>query len=427
VTEPTAKALVVALELLRRAVVDQTTAALLSAKATTDAATGRVPGWATAAANKNAAPGAGKPPMGGPRPAEPDSGRDRSKGFGGVASLLVGLFGKLLVPIVSLASVLGQASSGFGLFTKAINVFASAVAPILLPVFAVLAAAVVAVSDEIWNALLPNLRDWYNWILANAVPVFNELVSAVRTVIDSFRDAAAIFGLIARKPTGPAQLQPGLTASTPEQRRERQKRLTDDAYRPEGFDGWDKNKQGEWFMERDRERRGEALHWLRTRNQERAAGRAAPDQAAPHLQRVLDADPSIAEEARRDPWGRDERGNSNDPSNRPLPAPGDVGRGGAPPAGGQPGGAARGGQKTTFEGALRDVVRSLQMSVGPKASYTALSEVGKQAQLTALNQDPLDAKVLRRTLDSLQELLKAIADNTGKQAQGGPVFPTGRP
>lgn len=52
---------------------------------------------------------------------------------------------------------------------------------------------------------------------------------------------------------------------------------------------------------------------------------------------------------------------------------------------------------------MRDVIRSLAMSLGPKASYSSLGEVGKQAQLAALNQDPIEAKLLRQMIKTLEE------------------------
>ncbi len=56
---------------------------------------------------------------------------------------------------------------------------------------------------------------------------------------------------------------------------------------------------------------------------------------------------------------------------------------------------------------MRDVIKSLAMSMGPKGSYSSLGEVGKQAQLAALNQDPIEAKLLRKLQETLEEWQKA--------------------
>src|SRR5262245_32281484 len=82
---------------------------------------------------------------------------------------------------------------------------------------------------------------------------------------------------------------------------------------------------------------------------------------------------------------------------------------------------------------LTDTLRSLQLSIGPKASITGLEGVGKQVQLAALNTDPIEARILKINQDMLTKL-KEIADNTlpggsstpGKGAFTPPQTPVGK-
>jgi hypothetical protein len=62
------------------------------------------------------------------------------------------------------------------------------------------------------------------------------------------------------------------------------------------------------------------------------------------------------------------------------------------------------------DGSLEKVMRSLEMSIGPKAAYSQLTEVGKAVQLAAVSQDPLDADMMRMMLESLREVRDAIKE-----------------
>lgn len=74
-----------------------------------------------------------------------------------------------------------------------------------------------------------------------------------------------------------------------------------------------------------------------------------------------------------------------------------------------------------FSANMRDVMRSLAMSIGPKASYTSLGEVGKQAQLAALNQDPIEAKLLRRLQETMEEWQKAWERKAKEQEESDQI------
>lgn len=59
--------------------------------------------------------------------------------------------------------------------------------------------------------------------------------------------------------------------------------------------------------------------------------------------------------------------------------------------------------------ALRDVMGSMRASMGPKAQISGLESVGKSAQLAALNQDPLEARMLRTQQQIFQLMERAVA------------------
>lgn len=95
------------------------------------------------------------------------------------AGLIGSFLGKLtavLAPLTTLATVLSQSTSGLGLFLSAVNVLAATLAPVLLPVFLVLGAAVLAISAMLWTRLKPALGDIYVWIVQSAIPAFRSFV-----------------------------------------------------------------------------------------------------------------------------------------------------------------------------------------------------------------------------------------------------------
>jgi len=60
---------------------------------------------------------------------------------------------------------------------------------------------------------------------------------------------------------------------------------------------------------------------------------------------------------------------------------------------------------------LADTLKSLRMSMGPRASMSSLTSVGNQAQLAALNSDPIEARMLKVQQDMLDKL-ERVANNT---------------
>ena len=71
----------------------------------------------------------------------------------------------------------------------------------------------------------------------------------------------------------------------------------------------------------------------------------------------------------------------------------------------------RGDKKTRsrVDGAMRDVLTSFRMSIGPKATMSGLDEVGRAAQMAALQQDPLEARLMRDQLRVLEKIESAVS------------------
>lgn len=76
------------------------------------------------------------------------------------------------------------------------------------------------------------------------------------------------------------------------------------------------------------------------------------------------------------------------------------------------------GEEATGRG-LADTLRSLRMSMGPRATVTGLGGVGQAIQSAALNQDPLEARMLKVQTDMLNRLDR-IAANTRGRGRPGP-------
>lgn len=84
----------------------------------------------------------------------------------------------------------------------------------------------------------------------------------------------------------------------------------------------------------------------------------------------------------------------------------------------------RGSSAAALGRGLTDTLRSLRLSMGPRAQITGLESVGKQVQLAALQQDPIEARILKINQDMLT-MLERIAGNTmpgGSATPGNGAF-----
>lgn len=72
--------------------------------------------------------------------------------------------------------------------------------------------------------------------------------------------------------------------------------------------------------------------------------------------------------------------------------------------------------RDTVGSALSDVMKSLRLSLGPRAQITGLESVGRGVQLAALNQDPLEARLMRQQIAILERIEAAIRRNQRRAA-----------
>lgn len=67
-----------------------------------------------------------------------------------------------------------------------------------------------------------------------------------------------------------------------------------------------------------------------------------------------------------------------------------------------------GGTREAIDRGLTESIRSLRASIGPKATISSLGGVGQAAQLAALNNDPLEARLLRQQVDLLTKIESGV-------------------
>ncbi len=303
-----------------------------------------------------------------------------------VAKSLVSKFAVVFGPLIALSTVLGQTNSGFGVFQKTLQVFAATLAPILLPVFALLGAAVLTVSDKIWQELLPKLGDWYKWILDVGIPALEKFTKAIGNAAGALLRWAERFGMTPQKAAKEMQ--------TPEGRKQFGRdldpfglgygdvigrNLPDPKKFAEKMDDFGKKIGLPDWLTRPRFRQ--------TSGNLGEAGKPLADRIGPGLAGIA---PGIGSEIARK---MAERGGDA------KAAPGGI---------------------SDFQKNLKLVNQSLLQSMLPKPQYSALTEVTKQAQLAAVGQDPLDMVTLKRMLETWDKWIGAIAENTKQKSE--PTF-----
>ncbi len=267
---------------------------------------------------------------------------ERTGGEGGAAGVAAAIgkrFFAVLGPLYALSTVLNQTNSGMGVFQKAVNVLGATLAPVLLPVFALLAAGVLSVSDIIWNRLAPALGKMYEWALKFGIPTVEKKVedidrgaSGIGDIVDFHKDPGKFLREFSQSPGKKADTITGGL------------RQLD----PSGILGY--------IEDHVTGKPSQAYKGIK--------GTEAPDVAREREKAAASGVPSIGQ---------------------------------------------------SLKSNLQDVVKSLALSMAPKASYTGLAEVGKQAQLAALNVDPIEMKAAQRVVASIQELQRVIEENNQKK------------
>lgn len=122
---------------------------------------------------------------GGPQSPKPDEG-----GFAKVMRAFVGTFASVLGPIAVFATLVGNELSGARVFFSALNLFASAVAPILLPVMYALAVGLAAASDMVFSRLKPALESFFRVVIDGLLPTLQLLADAAAQVAEFFAKLA---------------------------------------------------------------------------------------------------------------------------------------------------------------------------------------------------------------------------------------------
>ena len=398
------------------------------------------------------------------------------KALAGMAQAVVKPIVSALSPISLVNNALAQTGSGLGVFQSAVQLLGSTLAPLLLPVFVGLAAAVVAASDYIWDKLLPVLGDWYNWIFGTAIP-------AIKSFCDALSDGAAEIGMGIAKALGvevatdkavdiKLDRDPAVIA---------QKRAEQDERNKQNF-ARQLEKPGEIYYDwgKDLLKGKSAPEELRVAApNEDAAGKAAreaalkkwltdaynkqvDDSAAARTAGAIKAqagtdtaagkrrraelekrleDPAEMEKARKEygpalakppadlqaPAGpeTDEAKAAREKKLRAWTADRiEVAGGLRDPdrrydagAGGF-GGGGSGGGLGGFSAALGMAMRDLRREAGPKAAYSGLSQVNQAGQLAALNTTETEAQSRLRffqALENFERILANIDRNTEKQ------------
>lgn len=73
------------------------------------------------------------------------------------------------------------------------------------------------------------------------------------------------------------------------------------------------------------------------------------------------------------------------------------------------------GEGLELDLSLSEMLESLKKSIGPQASMGSLGSVGHQVQLAALNQDPLEARLMKMQLEQLKKIEAALKRQRDKR------------
>jgi hypothetical protein len=224
----------------------------------------------------------------------------------------------LLSPMSILAQIVTSSASGFQVLTFAVKLFAATIGPILLPVFAVLAAGLVYLSDTIWNDISPELEGFYDVIVGSFLPAVGAMVDALKWAHDQITDVFEALDPFSDTPDELKAMAGGAPGTG--------KGVLAADTGSSGYDGGDYGSGG-------------------------FTGSGA---------------------------GSDHAGS------------------------GGPGGPSIGGS-------FGEVLRELRASMGPKASFSGIAQVSRNAQLAALNDSPFESKMLDRMAQGIGALERILA------------------
>jgi hypothetical protein len=282
------------------------------------------------------------------QPATDPREKRESKSENGLMKALARQFMAVLGPLYALNTILGQTNSGMGVFQKSVNVLGAVIAPIVLPAFVMLAAGILAVSDMLWSKLLPALGKFYEWALKVGLPGVEDKTSGAEDAVDA---GIALKNFVTKGD------------------------LPKMADMPRMLDGVARNIDPTPMtgMVMDNLGGGKDLtNWLSKQ------------------------------------WGSMTGGNYKD-FNGMAKAGGWQGSDKAGKDDKNADGTAKVPMGQRVSDAMRDVIKSLGMSMGPKGGFGGLTEKYIETQNAAMNQDPIEARQLKVMEQTLTEMQKAVA------------------
>jgi hypothetical protein len=326
------------------------------------------------------------------------------RGPGGAVAALVGTFGRVLGPLMAISTVLGQANSGMSAFSKAVNILGATLAPILLPGIVLLSAAILSVSDIIWSKLRPNLAAWTTFVMQTLIPAVEGVVSSLADFADAIKWVIDVAKNPSKLVTGTKPGATGPSAGGVAETADRISRLTDPLGVNRGILGAISGSTAGSILFPGLSLLGRAAGAGRTRTgaSSDALGPGGGDRdiralGPPTGER--DIRPLTAPQTPGDLM-RERVAGSRAARESPAPAP--AGTPGQPP-------------RRSVGDNVRLIARDLAMALGPQASMGSITGATKSATLASLNKSPLDAELLMRNLESIQELLRGIDGNTERQ------------
>lgn len=291
--------------------------------------------------------------------------------FGKAVSAIAVIFG----PVIALANILNAATSGFGTFIKVMSLMSNIIGTLLLPFFVVLGAAMLTASDILMAKLKPALGEFYEFVV-------NYLRPAALDLLEQFEDLAEAIGKVLSwigRNKDHAETVSDLDSDT-------HTLMTNPTSM---FTGWFKaltgdEKEGTKWANEQAQKSAKLWQWITGDEDERvkllASGHAFDAAAA--------AGGEETPRARRRRMVEEAMGSSGG-----------------------------GDTRSAFDRNMKVFIESFAKSIGPQASYSSISDANKQIQLAGLNQDPIDAKILKAQLDAL-EALRGVDRNTARRAAG---------
>jgi hypothetical protein len=310
----------------------------------------------------------------------PDDGKKDGKD--GVFAKAMDLFsGRLLAvlgPLAILGGILSSAGSGFQVLISSMNLLIAVLAPVLLPIFVVLAVAIAELAMKIREHMKGAVGDFAAFMIDKVLPVLVTLAQVVGGVIGHLISFGAAL----------VKAADGLLTWAGD--------VGDDIDEAIGLsDGVDR---------------------LVGAAEDIADGvvGGAPGSTA------FDIFKSAMAAAKPSPTGAGEFGGEvatgggfdADPPGE-FSGGGDFGKTRAPKLPADVAAKVAEGKAAAADGKidlLAAVIKSLELSIGPKAQISSISQAYKNAQLAAINADPLDQLAKRAILQCVQELKQVVAN-----------------